>query len=304
MLLYLLLALQAADDPTIVVSGQQRADAEIRQEASSFVKAVAADAGSSDQLGRWNQPVCASVFGATAEEEALVLARIREVATEARIRLAKGKKCTPNLVVAYTSDPSGVTGEVLKRNPHAARTLPVAMRDDLVTGAYPVRWWYDFKVESRDGVAAVGDHPALLGALHTSSNGPGAGAGGQIAQSDNQSGNVSDYSSSLIGTKSRQSVGGATIVVDVQRVRGQSKEAVASYVAMVGLAPLKLPPRPLSTPTITNLFHASPGQRADDLSDWDRAFIAALYRTPANRLARVQRASMTEHIARKLRGEE
>jgi hypothetical protein len=304
MLLSLLLALQAVDEPVIVVSGQQKTDAEIRQEAQSFVRAVAATPGSSDQLGRWNQPICPKVIGATAVEEPLVLTRIREVAVEAGIRLAKRKDCAPNILVAFTADPSAVTREVLRQRQHAARTVPVAMRDDLIQGAYPVRWWYDLKVEGRYGEAPMGDNPALLGALRTGNTGPGVGAGGQLAQSENQSGNVTDYSSSLIGTKSRQSIGAATIIVDIDRVRGRSKDALASFVAMVALAPLKLPPRAVSTPTITNLFYAAENARADDLSDWDRAYIAALYKTASNRTAKIQGASMTARIARTLRGEE
>lgn len=293
-----------ASDPTIVVTGEAKSDAEIRDEAHSFVRAVAASPGSSDQLGRWNQPICAKVIGGTPTEESLVLERIQTVAVEAGIRQAKRKDCAPNILVAFTHDPSGVVGELLKRRPHAARSLPVSARGDLVDGAYPVRWWYDFKVEGRSGEAPVGDNPALLGALTTTANGPGAGAGGQIAQSENQAGNVADYSSSLIGTKSRQSIGAATIIIDVNRVRGQSKEALASYVAMVALAPLKLPPRAVPTPTITNLFHAPEEARSLDLSEWDRAYIAALYKTAANRTSKVQSASMTARIARTLRGEE
>ena len=299
----LLLALQASD-PAIVVTGRPKTDAEIREEAHSFVRAVAASPGSSDQLGRWNEPICPKVLGGTVSEEAMVLARVRAVATEAGVRLAKAKSCAPNILVAFTHDPSGVVATFLEKRPHAARGLPVAARTDLIEGAHPIRWWYDLKVESRYGEAPVGDSPALLGALATQAGSPGAGGGGQLPQSEHQSGNVAAYSSSLIGTKTRQSIGAATIIVDVNRVRAQSPDALASFVAMVALAPLKLPPRPVPTPTITNLFYATEHNKAADLSDWDRAYIAALYRTASDRTSRVQSASMTARIARTLRGED
>lgn len=305
MLLTLLLALQApvAAEPVIVVEGQRKTDAEIRNEASAFVKAVAAPAGASDQLARWNQPICPKVLGGTEAETALVLDRIRAIATEAGIRQSKAKTCAPNILVAYTHDPSGVVETFLQKRPHAARALPIAARGDLIAGTYPVRWWYDLKTEGRSGEVPIGDSPALLGALTTNANGPGAGAGGQLAQSENQSGNLADYNSSIISTKSRQSIGAATIIVDVNRVRGQSKDAVASYVAMVALAPLKLPPRAVLTPTITNLFHADSAARSDDLSEWDRAYISALYRTAADRRSKAQAGLMTARIARNMRGE-
>ena len=287
-------------DPAIIVEGTPKTDAEIRTEAQAFVRAVAAAPNSSDQLARWNQPICVKVIGALDAEEAPILQRIREVASDAGIRIAKRKGCDPNILVAFTSDPSGVVREVFARQPHRARSLPVAERSDLVDGAYPVRWWYDLKLEGRYGEAPVGDNPALLNALDTN---PGSGSTGRFAQSENQAGNVSDYSSSLIGSKSRQSIVAATIVIDVNRVRKMSHDALASYVAMVALAPLKLPPRPVATPTITSLFTAASDVRAEDLTEWDRAYLAALYKVPANRSSNVQRSSMTAKIARSMRGE-
>lgn len=304
MLSLLLLALQPPADPTIVVSGERKTDAQIREEAHSFVRAVAAAPGTSGQLGRWNDPICPKVLGANPDEEAAVLERIRAVAAESGIRQSKLKRCTPNIMVAFTHEPGNIVRRVLEKRPHAARTMPVSMRSDLVEGSYPVRWWYELKTESRFGQAPAGDHPALLGALTTTANGPGAGAGGQIAQSENQAGNVSDYSSSLISSKTRQSIGGATVIVDVNKIRGRSNEALASFIAMVALAPLKLPPRAVATPTITNLFTAASAEdRPDDLSEWDRAYIAALYKTAADRTAKAQSGAMTARIARTMRGE-
>jgi hypothetical protein len=75
-------------------------------------------------------------------------------------------------------------------------------------------------------------------------------------------------------------------------------------VALVALAPLKLPPRAVPTPTITNLFQGPEETRSLDLTEWDRAYVAALYKTAANRSAKVQQGAMTARIARVMRGEE
>ncbi|MBA2919208.1 hypothetical protein GON01_15015 [Sphingomonas sp. MAH-20] len=294
-------AAPAAGDPTIVVEGTAKTDAQIRTEAKTFVRAVAAAPDTSDQLARWNEAICPKVIGALPDEEKPILERIREVAKDAGIKLSKRKHCDPNILVAFTSDPSGVVREVFEKQPHRARSIPVAARSDLISGAYPVRWWYDLKLEGRYGEAPIGDNPALLNALDTTR---GSVSMGKFAQSENQAGNVADYSSSLIGTKSRQSIGAATIVIDVNRVKKLSHDALASYVAMVALAPLKLPPKPVPTPTITNLFRETPDDRAEDLTEWDRAYLAALYKVAANRSADNQRSSMTATIARHMRGDQ
>lgn len=304
MLISLLLALSqpAVADPTILVEGTRKTDPEIRAEAQSFVKAVAAQPGSADQLARWNQAICPKVIGATPAEEKPVLERVREVAAETGIKLSKRKNCEPNILIAFTDDPGGVVRAVFDKRPQSARSVPTAERAGLIDGAYPVRWWYDLKVEGRYGAVPIGDNPALLNSLDTHS-GAGAAPGGGFAQSEHQSGNVSDYNSSLIGSKSRQSIGAATVIVDVRRVRDLSDDAVASFVAMVALAPLKLPPRPVPTPTITNLFSDAPAERETELTQWDRAYLAALYKVAANRSADIQRSSMTAQMAREMRGE-
>lgn len=291
-----------AADPAIVVEGTRKTDAEIRTEAQTFVRAVAAGPGTADQLARWNQPICPKVIGATPSEEKPVLERLREVATEAGIRISMRKSCDPNILIAFTDNPSGVVREVFEKRPQMARSVPVADRPGLIDGAYPVRWWYDMKVEGRYGEVPIGDNPALLNSLDTH-GGAGAAPGGSFAQSEHQSGNVSDYNSSLIGSKSRQSIGAATVVVDVRRVRGLSEDALPSFIAMVALAPTKLPPRPVPTPTITNLFVDAPADRETDLTEWDRAYLAALYKVAANRSADIQRSSMTAQIAKNMRGE-
>ena len=291
-------------EPEILVEGQAKTDTEIRNEAHGFIRAIAAPAGSADQLGRWNEPICPKVYGATLTEEALVLDRVRALAAEAGIRQSKLRHCAPNILIAYTAAPQEAVRDIMKRRPHSGRALPTAAREDLAEGRYPVRWWYDLRVEGRSGQAPTGDHPALLGALTTSAGGPGSGGGGQIAQSENQAGFVSDYSSSIIGKKSRISIGAATVIIDFNAVRGRPKEAVASLVALVALAPLKLPPRAVPTPTITNLFQGPEETRSLDLTEWDRAYVAALYKTAANRSAKVQQGAMTARIARVMRGEE
>jgi hypothetical protein len=304
----LLTLIQAAPastaEPEILVEGQAKTDIETRNEAHGFIRAIAAPAGSADQLGRWNEPICPKVYGATLTEEVLVLERVRALAAEAGIRQSKLRRCAPNILIAYTAQPEEAVRDIMKRRPHSGRALPTAARQDLAEGRYPVRWWYDLRVESRFGQAPVGDHPALLGALTTTAGGPGSGGGGQIATSENQAGYVSDYSSSIIGKKSRMSIGAATVIIDYNAVRGRPKEAVASLVALVALAPLKLPPRPVATPTITNLFQGSEETRALDLTEWDRAYVAALYKTAADRSAKVQQGAMTARIARVMRGED
>ena len=276
-----LLLMQAAGDPTIVVSGTQRSDAEVRDEAKAFVRALGAPGGGPDQLGRWNQPICPKMLGGSAALRARLLDRVRTVAAEAAVKQAK-VPCKPNILIAFTADAAGTTRKVLARRPWAARSLSVPERRDLATGTYPVRWWYDYRIEGREGDPVVGDSPLL----------------GAIPQNEFSEGNVAAYSSGIVGTRTRRSLGAATIVIDRDAVMATPVDALASYVAMMALAPTRLPPRAAGVPTVMNLFASDDPLRHPGLSAWDRAYLAALYDTAADRSARVQRASITAHVAR------
>ncbi len=73
---------------------------------------------------------------------------------------------------------------------------------------------------------------------------------------------------------------------------------VADYVALAALADVDLDARTGDAPSILRLFDApAPGAAAPEgLTDWDRAFLKALYHTPQN--SRLQRGEIAGHMLR------
>ena len=92
--------------------------------------------------------------------------------------------------------------------------------------------------------------------------------------------------------------GAGVAVVDVNLATGVSLEALADYIALVMLAPMRLPPDAPGVPSVLSLFDGS--TRPTGLSVWDRAFLKGLYAMQMNRSAQRQRQQLISAMAREL----
>jgi hypothetical protein len=105
---------------------------------------------------------------------------------------------------------------------------------------------------------------------------------------------TSSYNSSLIDTHLAVGATSAVVVVDLPLATGKSLAALSDYLAMVTLAPSRMPPSAPIAGSILALF--GNGTSPDGLTAWDRAFLRALYRIQMNRTALAQRGQLASRI--------
>jgi len=280
-----------ASDATISVTARRLDRATIRTNAQRHIQAVL-PVPVGGQYGRWTTPVCARVNGLQPEVARIVTDKFAEVARAAKAPLAAAG-CKPNVVIVFTTDAGAVAQRLAARRPRMFERVDSADRQALFTASLPVRWWSTAQIENADGVAAgaLGSHPN--GVLTTGEQPTGLPGNGDTVT-------TGGYSSSLIDTHARVSAVAGTVLVDVDLATGYKLDAVAAYVSMAVLAQARL--RGETDPELSILGLFKPGAaRRDDLSDWDRAFLAALYRIPLNRSGLYQRgailAAMTASLA-------
>lgn len=280
------------DGDTIVVTGERVTRDEAREEAKGFVRNIAA-IPVDGQFARWKKPVCVKVTGIGAANAKFVADRIAGIATDAGIALAPAG-CKTSLLVAFAYDAGKTVTKIRQRHskPFFATSLPD--RALLAQSELPVRWWYQTDLESADGMAATGQSTAV-----TSAQSPGEGGVG--IPSIEGARYTDAYRSSLIGTQVRVKIEGATVIVDTGRAAGKTLNAVASYVAMVSLARVKLGAVATDDRSILALF-SNAGSPPSDLSANDRAFLAALYKVPDNRSAKVQEAAIVAEMIKAMTG--
>jgi hypothetical protein len=244
------------------------------------------------QLARWRAPVCIKVSGIVPDYAPRVEGRIQAVARAADIPLA-GADCRPNLLVIFTPDARKTVDVIVTRKPRTLRRMTEDEQRTLREAALPVRWWYTITPTDRNGIPAV-PNSAALGSANS-------GVGGKslldIIPMNSETVLTDSYNGSLIDTNLIASVTGAVAVVDVPLATGVSLDALSEYLALVTLAPTRLPPTSPGVPSILDLFRASTETAPPEtLSRWDSAFIAGLYESVGSRRASWQRGQIVEHL--------
>ncbi|MFZ4688210.1 MAG: hypothetical protein ACOYLS_03125 [Polymorphobacter sp.] len=265
----------APSDAPITVTAPTVSDQQIESRANAYVRGVLPVA-SYNQYGRWTVAVCPKVTGITDDAAAIVAERVRAVAAAAAIPLA-GPRCKPNLNIVFSEDSRRTAAVITRRRPGLIVRLSGTERDVLLKAPLPVRWWHGLEPGDGNGVA--------LGPMSVALSSAGGTSTLPVGPSTVM---TNSYNSSLIDTHLVIGMTSATAIVDVPLATGKSLDAVADYIAMVTLAPTRLPPDPPGVPSILGLF--SNGDTV--VSDWDRAYLSALYRITLNRAALRQRRQL------------
>jgi hypothetical protein len=286
------LMLAAAADPAedqIEVAAQRLTRAQIRASAQIYTRAGLPPNPDFGQFARWQGPICASVRGIPDPAvTALVLKRVNAVVAETGLKAAE-PGCKPNLTIAFTDDARGLVAEVRSRKRSALPRYNPTLFSRLDSPSLPVRWWHVLAPAGPGGgTAATPDAGALASA---SSN---ATPLGNVLPAGPDAIGTNSWNSSLIDTNLTVSAKAGVAVVDVNLATGVSLEALADYVALVMVAPMRMPPGDPGVPSVLGLFT---GARPAGLTDWDRAFVRALYKVQMNRSFQRQRQQLLNAMA-------
>jgi hypothetical protein len=131
---------------------------------------------------------------------------------------------------------------------------------------------------------------------------PGSPGGIEGVNIQSNRGTLNTNSASLIDTQMVVNLTSTIVIVDAEKSTGFALESVAAYAAMVSLAQIKLSTDYSTYPSILSMF--SGGKGADeaprDLTEWDYAYVRALYNSPANRTARSQRTRIYGEMVKEL----
>ncbi|MBA4160988.1 MAG: hypothetical protein C0515_02645 [Novosphingobium sp.] len=275
-----LLALAAAwpvaaqqDASDIVVEGERYPPEQAKQISTDILGDFGV-AQANAPAARWTEPICLRVVGLSDRQAAIVDARIREAAVMVRAPLARGK-CSANAIVSFTGNGADVTSQINRRAPNRMREVPEALRKRYLTDAMPIRWWYSTGIGAADGMAA-----SSVGAPGVFFENSDATANALNISGDE--GTIVTHRSSLVSTQVARSIHNATVIVDASQTGGVAIETLADFAALVLLAEVKPGARSSSISVLAAFGGYDPPK---GLTDWDMAFLKALYRIPLDRTA-------------------
>ena len=235
-------------------------------------------------LARWHVPVCPQVSGMPRENGEFILWRISEVARRAGAPLA-GERCHPNLFVFVTFDPKQFLTDMEKQQRAATfgHASPVEI-DEFIATPRVARVWYDSAMEAPDSSSAAHGFPPF----------------GQLIGAPGLPGNVtSDWErASRVTRTEERAFTYVCIVVDKGRLQGVTLGQLADYIAMVGLTQIKPGAQLSNIPTILRLFDGAPQAALPAMSDWDQAFVKAVY--AAEQSVMVQRSEIAQGMLREI----
>jgi hypothetical protein len=267
-------ALQAAAAPAsppdddIVVTGQRPMT---RQEIEHHVAGIART--EQGQMSRFATPVCPSVVGMPPEHKPVIVARIREVAAGAGVKLA-GAGCAPNLTLIVVDDAAAFV-EAVRPTLIFADLEPWEIRRLKREG--PVRAWNRTQI--------VNEHLQAVG--------------GGTGSDENGKGSLRVHSASILKEPTQQVILEAFVLIDESAVLGKSLVQLADYVALRTLAETR-PPAPGTGNTILTLFDADSDTPAE-ATMLDRAYLRGLYASQAMRTSRQQKGRIATLIDSALR---
>jgi hypothetical protein len=249
---------------------------ELEKRVSKFVYQIAT-LQNGEGMARWRIPVCPVVAGVTQQEAEFTQSRILEVARAAGVPVAMDP-CRPNLLIFVTPDAAQFfSGMSMHTRLLTFSGAHPSVIDEFIRTPRPVRVWYKTAMTTPEGKS--------LGDTDLSENARRAYGVPLVAPE------TSYARISVIWGMSR-----ALVVVDQARLQGVSLGQFADYLALAGLAQIKVGAHLGDAPSILKLFDGAPQSAPDGMSDWDRAFLKSLYATAST--SKGQRSQIAHTIVR------
>lgn len=251
---------EAAQVDDVEVVARMRAD-QVRERVNAFIESnMAPPLGR--PLARWSKPVCIGTAYLNPQYAQAVIDRIATRIIEAGGDVAE-TGCKVDVMVVGTDDGARTARELVKDDPRGYR--PSRGSTDRGSAALrrfqeddaPVRWWHvSLPVNVDTGELAV-----------------------RLDGEEIPSNTVRDVS--RLRTNVRDDLARVTVIVDFTRTGHVQSAALVDYIAFIALAQVNPDGDLRGQDTILNLFERPSDYTA--MTQWDRDYLAALYRAIPNR---------------------
>lgn len=233
-------------------------------------------------LARWAGAACIGVVNFRRDVGEYIADRLVQIGDEVGVPI-DDSACDPNLYVIGAADASALAREWVDRYPREFRLRasqtngPRSSLDRFVSSEDAVRWW----------------HVSLPMHFDIFTN----RASRAVALPGKASPHIQVYAKSQLRSRIRDDLMRVVIIVDVDQLEDTTLAQLGDYLAMVAFAQIDPEGDTAAYPTILNLFDSD--RRAPGLTEWDRAFLTAMYEAAPDR--RLNGAEQGRYLANALR---
>ena len=256
----------------IVITGKQ-----IREfvRTHNFVRSYTAPSEFLDQISRWHQALCVHTEGLAPAYNAFITKRVKDIATEVGAPKPQEGACKTNLDIIFSKQPQAVLDYISKKRPDLLGPHYPAARKTLATVSHPVQAWYatgtrdtrgHWQIDTYDGWGETvdGSPPVYY-----------------VPGSHLDSGLTSEFAS-------------VVVVADAAKVQDWEIGTTADYIAMLAFARTNTLDKCQQVPSVANLAGGCEGSvTAKALTDYDVAYLKALYMTSANTSRNLQESGIS-----------
>jgi hypothetical protein len=256
--------------PQITVEAQRR---DIEKRVHEFVSHVPVMSNSDESFARWDTPICPLIAGLPRDDGEFVLTRLSEIAASVGAPLGS-RQCRANFIVLVTADPVASLKAWASRAhyQHLFGEAGPEKVDIFLKTQRAIRVWYNEQQVAADNgsVSTSGSQIGVLTDRLTHSSSPGLDLPGPTFQS---------YVATRQEWSAVWAISSVIEVVDAGAMKGFTVGQMADFIAMAGLAKFNLDGDFGTAPTILRLFKGTDDAKPSSLSDWDKAYLKALYHT-------------------------
>lgn len=262
----------AQEADLIVVTAPSRSDGALKRQVAEFTQRVADNTGQA-QFARRSGTYCPKIIGLPEPFTRVVLAKLEDGAKATHKVRSGTTDCKADVFIIFTEDASDLLERIRQRNPRFFQALQSDAKVRQLASQTPVKWWYGTELKGADG------EPVVDGATYRTN-------------------------ASLISSGITITLSSTVVIVDVGRSDGYPLDSIASYVAMIAFAQIRPSDGRLGgVPSILGIFDRV-GPRLSalrNLTEWDRAYLRALYRLPRDRPLWQQRSQLSAAMVQAIR---
>lgn len=241
----------------ILVQGRR-----IDEQVSGFIDEVIA-APSGRGPARWRDSICVGVANIRGEAAQYVADRVSQVAIEIGLEVGE-PGCRPNILIIGSPDGGGMARGLVEARPKVFWSGGAGMnRSRAALTAFqnrdaPVRWWHiNMPVDAQMGTRAV-----------------------RLPEDGNERIYIERTTSGRLRTALRNDLNRVIIILDLTKMDGVNFQQLADYASMVAFSQVDPDADTSNYESVLGLF-AHPAETVG-LTDWDMAYLKALYSAELN----------------------
>jgi hypothetical protein len=273
----------------VIVNGERVApDAAVHD----FVESYSPPAAVSGKIARWRIAACPVTVGLPKPMSAFVTARVKALASKVGAPVAAG--CKPNIDIVFTLNPQVLMDQVRAKSPYLLGYHDDAQAERVARVAHPVQAWYTTQTADLIGHPTI-DTKQIHGGVITIPTDYGNAYAPEIPFTHVTGNRLSDGLSGELYH--------IIIVADLAAVGKEPIGPVADYIAMLALAQTGSFDACRPAASIVNLMVPDcDGRRPQAITDFDLAYLRALYRIDPRGSAGAQRGDIASRMKKSLEG--